>query len=58
MNDLTNEDNNAGPAILIRSVVPFGFLSSISQQGIVSVGLILSSGSLHSIKSQSLGLEV
>ena len=37
MNDLINEDNNAGPAILISSVVPFGFLSSILQQGIVSV---------------------
>ena len=58
MNDLINEDNNAGPAILMSSVVPFGFLSSISQQGMVSVGIILSSGSLHSIKSQSLGLEV
>ena len=58
MNDLIKEDNNAGSAILMSSVVPFGFLSSISQQGMVSVGIILSSGSLHSIKSQSLGLEV
>ena len=58
MNDLIKEDNNAWSAILMSSVVPFGFLSSISQQGMLSVRMILSNGSLHSIKSQSLGLEV